>query len=933
MESIAVTKPDMAVTQRDRLGLSLFGLLSLAFGDEVRTRSTWQTGLYREEPLALLEEEEAPARGEMPPLQLNVDLNVVLETLKKEQDRAGKRQEKTVERILERVYLLERQIEQTAPTPHVSVRMDRAPSAAAQAPSHAAGRDASLPQSRAARQSGHAAQPSPAAMQVAQQAARAVQTVQAAAQRKEGEVLARKAIGTQAAAAVQQARQAVSGRGVRTVEQERLGRLASPLTPVGWSTASPVGDGWKPHWQEEHPGFPGKQAQTAQQMVGGSILLPDQLRRRREQALTQAAEQPEETAPRAQVEQRFVRDIAASVQRALDGRIGEIQAVLPSDLPVLDSRQEEPPDGAQPVQMADPMGLTHEALQYREQLSSDPDAPRRAEQEGKVYSPVHLDHAQASQENTSAPTQQAALPVQPTGTAQADAPEIQTEQLAKPMQEMQQAWPRQQLPALEDVQASFDAQALPMAREKEIESQIEPVQTGASAQKIVEESALWATPSVTRDANMPQEALQHRVDWQAEGTTDRRNPEKQVGQTRTEEVGFAQTELTHRVEQPEGAGAQSPEGRASESKPQTPREPERTKFEPAPQTSTAPVQTSRTAEEESPKQARPVQAEEMEFAQAELAHRMEQPKRAGAQSPDGRAFEPKPQVSREPGRTKSEPAPQTSTAPVQTSRTAEKNLMRSELAMRVQEGDEKSARVDIEPLVYRAESQVEHSASDMPGLHQPTSQAMRLEQKETRLRHGKLPASQGIQPQASTIAALRPIKLQRTAEQTAAVRPMQPFTYAPAAPSALEWGTMPEERLPKANPQDSGGELTYLPVQTTKEQTAQPPKKEPAPSTDTGYISTLPDWAQRFLQQPDQAAPNVALPSQPIAQPEQISWTAPNAVSPNAHMVFREAVQHKEDNLPPQPVHLSDGELRRAADRVYRMIEERLRRELRRSGR
>ena len=144
---------------------------------------------------------------------------------------------------------------------------------------------------------------------------------------------------------------------------------------------------------------------------------------------------------------------------------------------------------------------------------------------------------------------------------------------------------------------------------------------------------------------------------------------------------------------------------------------------------------------------------------------------------------------------------------------------------------------------------------------------------------------------------------------------------------------MPEERLPKANPQDSGGELAYLPVQTTKEQTAQPPKKEPAPSTDTGYISTLPDWAQRFLQQPDQAAPNVALPSQPIAQPEQISWTAPNAVSPNAHMVFREAVQHKEDNLPPQPVHLSDGELRRAADRVYRMIEERLRRELRRSGR
>lgn len=58
MDSIAVTKTDMAVAKRDRLGLSLFGLLSLAFGDEIRTRSAWQTGLYREEPLALLEEGE-----------------------------------------------------------------------------------------------------------------------------------------------------------------------------------------------------------------------------------------------------------------------------------------------------------------------------------------------------------------------------------------------------------------------------------------------------------------------------------------------------------------------------------------------------------------------------------------------------------------------------------------------------------------------------------------------------------------------------------------------------------------------------------------------------------------------------------------------------------------------------------------------------------
>ena len=107
MDSIAVTKTDMAVAKRDRLGLSLFGLLSLAFGDEIRTRSAWQTGLYREEPLALLEEGEpvlahAPERE----LHLDVDLKVVLETLKKERRQADKRQEQAVARIFERVYLL-----------------------------------------------------------------------------------------------------------------------------------------------------------------------------------------------------------------------------------------------------------------------------------------------------------------------------------------------------------------------------------------------------------------------------------------------------------------------------------------------------------------------------------------------------------------------------------------------------------------------------------------------------------------------------------------------------------------------------------------------------------------------------------------------------------------------------------------------------------
>lgn len=126
MDSIAVTKPDMAVTKRDRLGLSLFGLLSLAFGDEVRTRSAWQTGLYREVPLELLEEDEpVPISGSERELHLDVDLKVVLENLKQEHKQADKRQKQAAERILERVYLLERRISEAAPAGDAYQRADR----------------------------------------------------------------------------------------------------------------------------------------------------------------------------------------------------------------------------------------------------------------------------------------------------------------------------------------------------------------------------------------------------------------------------------------------------------------------------------------------------------------------------------------------------------------------------------------------------------------------------------------------------------------------------------------------------------------------------------------------------------------------------------------------------------------------------------------
>ena len=303
MDSIAVTKPDMAVTKRDRLGLSLFGLLSLAFGDEVRTRSAWQTGLYREVPLELLEEDEpVPISGSERELHLDVDLKVVLENLKQEHKQADKRQKQAAERILERVYLLERRISEAAPAgAHINVRIDppQAGQAAAQNGqtanrSAAAKKNGAVNEAQAVREKEILSVIRTALTE--KDAQQRLQAAQMAEKEQAGRaayitrVMHRRQIGTQAAAAVRQARRAADGSLWRTVKQEQPGRLSTPLTPVSWSTAAPAGEGWTPRWQEEHPGFAPKNEPGGGQAAGGSILLPDQLRLRRQRALQQAAE-------------------------------------------------------------------------------------------------------------------------------------------------------------------------------------------------------------------------------------------------------------------------------------------------------------------------------------------------------------------------------------------------------------------------------------------------------------------------------------------------------------------------------------------------------------------------------------------------------------------------------------------------------------------
>ena len=134
-------------------------------------------------------------------------------------------------------------------------------------------------------------------------------------------------------------------------------------------------------------------------------------------------------------------------------------------------------------------------------------------------------------------------------------------------------------------------------------------------------------------------------------------------------------------------------------------------------------------------------------------------------------------------------------------------------------------------------------------------------------------------------------------------------------------------------------ELSYGPVPAG----AAPPDPaqtagESASPAESAYVKSLPDWARRFLRegaaqsvQSMGTARNIAsLPSQ--GEGDAVQWTAPNYRPPAAPMTYREKPGREEQQAGQQAPRISEAELQRTADRVYRMIEDRIRRERRRLG-
>ena len=132
--------------------------------------------------------------------------------------------------------------------------------------------------------------------------------------------------------------------------------------------------------------------------------------------------------------------------------------------------------------------------------------------------------------------------------------------------------------------------------------------------------------------------------------------------------------------------------------------------------------------------------------------------------------------------------------------------------------------------------------------------------------------------------------------------------------------------------------LTYGPAQsTTGPVTPHQPEETPRTEMEeSDFVRSLPEWARSFLKKGGAAQQTMGVVrdiavSQPQETADQIQWTAPNYHPPAATMAYREKPR-EEQPRESRPARISETELQRTADRVYRILEERIRRERRRLG-
>ncbi len=127
---------------------------------------------------------------------------------------------------------------------------------------------------------------------------------------------------------------------------------AQPLTLATRAAAVPFAGGWTPQTLPAHPGYPAPKSQEDGQAAGGSILLPDVLRRRREQALQRQAQPQLEWLHQSELPPDTARQMMHAVHQAVEQTL----ALNHAKNPALSGRpRTEPPAGPARKPQAGPL--------------------------------------------------------------------------------------------------------------------------------------------------------------------------------------------------------------------------------------------------------------------------------------------------------------------------------------------------------------------------------------------------------------------------------------------------------------------------------------------------------------------------------------------------------------------------------------------------
>ena len=234
---------------------------------------------------------------------------------------------------------------------------------------------------------------------------------------------------------------------------------AQPLTLATRAAAVPSAGGWAPQTLPAHPGYPAPKSQEDGQAAGGSILLPDVLRRRREQALQRQAQPQLEWLHQSELPPDTARQMMHAVHQAVEQTLALNHAKNPAlsgrprtEPPAGPARkpQDEPlswQDAAEPSALAQP--AAGQAVPMDGPSAQDPALTHKA----RLSQEPHLPYNSQNAEKGAHPSRR---PGPEPSSNSRDASEAgEMERRATSAKEQGQAWPEEstqavQSPALQD---------------------------------------------------------------------------------------------------------------------------------------------------------------------------------------------------------------------------------------------------------------------------------------------------------------------------------------------------------------------------------------------------------------------------------------------------------------------------------------------------